>query len=186
VVGFDLAGPEAGFPPTAHLDALQAARDGGLRLTIHAGEGDGPRSIEQALDCGAERVGHGVRIVEDVALDEDGVIIRMGAIAARVHDGRTPLEVCPTSNLHTRAVAGPTEHPLGLLHRNGFVVTLSTDNRLMSRIVPSDEFAFALEHQAMSVADLRQITLQAVDAAFCDDATRRRVRARVEAGYPPV
>ncbi len=187
VVGFDLAGPEAGFPPTLHLDACRRALEGGLHLTIHAGEGAGPASIASALDpCGAERLGHGVRVVEDLELSDAGEAVAMGPVAARVHRDRVPLEVCPTSNLHTKAFPDMSRHPIGVLHRSGFVVTLNTDNRLMSRIVPTDELAATADAHGFTVADFRQIAMQAVDAAFCDEATRSRVRRRVEAGYPPV
>jgi adenosine deaminase len=182
VVGFDLAGPEAGFPASDHRSACEMARDGGLCLTIHAGEGDGVASIAGALEVGAQRLGHGVRIIEDVAF-EDGDILGFGRVATAVHSRGIPLEVCPTSNLHTGMYPDAAHHPLGLLHRAGFQVTLNTDNRLMSAIDPSDEFELAGSHMGMTRADLRMMTLRAVDAAFCDDATREAVRQRVIDGY---
>ncbi len=183
VVGFDLAGPEAGFPPTDHLDACRAALAGGLHLTIHAGEADGPESMLAALEiCGAERLGHGVRIVDDMTI-ANGAVAEMGPIAHRVHRDAVPLEVCPTSNLHTRAFPGPAEHPVGVLHRAGFTVTLSTDNRLMSRTRPTDEFAIAVDHHGFDRSDLLQVTLAAADAAFCPEDVRSRVRGRVAAGF---
>ncbi|WKZ82860.1 MAG: adenosine deaminase [Acidimicrobiia bacterium] len=178
VVGFDLAGPEAGFPASGHSCALRAAAEGGLHITIHAGEGAGVESIADALACGAERLGHGVRIVED--LDEDG---RPGPVAGEVLERRIALEVCPTSNLDTKIYARPKDHPLGRLHRSGFVVTINTDNRLMSATSPSRELAFAVERQGMSLGDLETITMAAIDAAFCDEDTRQQVRLRVADGY---
>ncbi|MDJ0953786.1 MAG: adenosine deaminase [Acidimicrobiia bacterium] len=173
VVGFDLAGPERGYPAAAHSEACAIALDGGLGLTIHAGEADGPLSIADALDsCAAQRIGHGIRIMDDAG----------GAIAARVRDERVPLEVCPTSNLHTLGIA-PADHPLGRLLRTGFNVTLNTDNRLMSSVSLTDEFAFAAEHHGFGRKDLAQVTANAVDALFVDDETKRSLRARVNAGY---
>ncbi|NNC74196.1 MAG: adenosine deaminase family protein, partial [Acidimicrobiia bacterium] len=135
VVGFDLAGPERGYPPEAHLAACTVARRAGLGLTIHAGEGDGAHSIWRALSlCAAQRIGHGVRIIDETARDSNGVITKLGPLAARVRDHRVPLEVSMTSNLHTGMWSAAAEHPVGALHRAGFAVTINTDNRLMSGI----------------------------------------------------
>jgi len=183
VVAFDLAGPEAGFPASAHRAACRAAQAAGLHLTLHAGEGDGVASIADALGCGAERLGHGVRLVEDLTV-RDGRVVGMGAVAERVRSGGITLEVCPTSNLHTRAFPSIEAHPVGLLHRSGFAVTLNPDNRLMSGTSMTGEFAVVAAHQGFAVADLRVATLRAVDAAFCDAVTREETRERVLAGYP--
>ncbi len=173
VVGFDLAGPERGFPAAAHSEACAIALDGGLGLTIHAGEADGPPSIADALDsCAAQRIGHGIRIVDDEG----------GAIAARVRDERVPLEVCPTSNLHTLGIA-PEAHPLGRLLRSGFNVTLNTDNRLMSSVSLTDEFAFAADHHGFGIEEFKQVTANAVDALFAADTAKRSLRTAVAAGY---
>ncbi len=180
VVGFDLAGPESGFPAEAHQDACRFAKQAGLRLTIHAGEAEGPESVAAALNsCGAERIGHGIRIVDD----RDSVTGAWGHVAAAVHNDRIPLEVCPTSNLHTLAIE-PHEHPLGALMRAGFNVTLSTDNRLMSNVTLTDEFALAVDHHGLGIDDLLQLSLNSADAAFTDAGTRQRLRTAVEAGYP--
>jgi adenosine deaminase len=179
VVGFDLAGPEAGFPASRHSEACRAAIAGGLRLTLHAGEGDGPESIADAVDeCGAERIGHGVRIVEDIA--STGTL---GPVATAIRDRAIPLEVCPSSNIDTGLFPSISEHPVGFLDRSGFVVTLNTDNRLMTGTSMGSEFESVVEHQDFSISDLRRVTLNAVDAAFCDEATRPLVRERVVAGY---
>ncbi|HSG79990.1 MAG TPA: adenosine deaminase [Acidimicrobiia bacterium] len=185
VVGFDLAGPEAGFPAREHRRAIDAARDAGFRLTIHAGEADGPSSIADALDCGAERIGHGVRIIDDCRV-RDGEVVEAGPVAARVVLQDAALEICPTSNLGTGAFPSASAHPIGMLHRAGFPVTINTDNRLMSRTSMTDEFGLVVGHHAFELGDLRAVTLRAVDAAFCDDATRSAVRRRVEAGYDPL
>lgn len=182
VVAFDLAGPEAGFPPSMHAEAIDIARGGGLHLTIHAGEGDGVTSIAEALDHGTERIGHGARIIEDVTV-AGGEIVEMGPTATRIHETGVPLEICPTSNLHTGMYPDPASHPVGLLHRAGFAVTLNTDNRLMSGISLSDEFDLVAAAHGFEVGDFAAVTHRALDAAFCDDETRERVRARVETGY---
>jgi adenosine deaminase len=182
VVGFDLAGPEAGFPPSMHAEAIGIARDGGLHLTIHAGEGDGVPSLREALEHGAERIGHGARIIEDTAV-VDGAITDMGETARRVHDAGVALEICPTSNLHTGMYPDASSHPVGMLYRAGFAVTLNTDNRLMSGISLTDEFDLVAAAHGFGVPDFAAVTHRALDAAFCDDETRERLRARVEAGY---
>lgn len=183
VVAFDLAGPEAGFPPSRHRAACRAAVAGGLHLTLHAGEAAGVESIADALGCGAERLGHGVRLVDDLTV-RDGKVAGMGPVAAQVHARGIPLEVCPSSNLHTGAFPSAAEHPVGLLHRAGFAVTINPDNRLMSGTSMTTEFALVAEHQGFGLQDLRAVTLRAADAAFCDPGTRAEVRERVLAGYP--
>ena len=182
VVAFDLAGPEAGFPPSMHAEAIRTAVEGGLHLTIHAGEGDGVASMAEALDHGTERIGHGARIIEDTVV-ENGEITSLGPVAQRVLDGRIPLEICPTSNLHTGMYADAASHPIGMLDRAGFAVTLNTDNRLMSGISLTDEFDLVARAHGFGPSDFARITTTALEAAFCDDETRERVRERVEAGY---
>jgi len=184
VVAFDLAGPEAGYPADDHLEACRIASEGGLGLTIHGGEGDGPHSIWRALAiCRAQRIGHGVRIVEDTTM-VDGEIVALGALARRVRDHRVPLEIAPTSNVQTGAFADLASHPLGALHRAGFNVSLNTDNRLMSGIDLTHEFAAATNHMGLSVADLASVTLNALRAGFGDWNVRRRLRGAVRAAYP--
>lgn len=165
VVGFDLAGPERGFPPDDHLPACRTVREADLGLTLHAGEGDGLRSIWAALQrCSAHRLGHGVRIVDDCVV-EHGDITKTGRLASYVRDFGVPMEVCPRSNLQTLGIA-PEAHPLGMLYRAGFTVTLNTDNRLMSRVSLSDEFAFAARHHGFELPDLLSVTENAVWASF--------------------
>jgi adenosine deaminase len=182
VVGFDLAGPEAGFPPSLHAEACEIAASAGLHLTIHAGEGDGVASIAGALAVGAERIGHGARIVEDTVVS-GGEIIDMGPVASVIHDREVPLEICPTSNLHTGMYPDIGAHPVGMLYRAGFAVTLNTDNRLMSGISLSDEFALVADHHGFGLRDFEAVTARAAAAAFCDDETRVRTLDRVAAGY---
>jgi adenosine deaminase len=178
VVGFDLAGPELGFPADDHLPACRLAKEYGLGLTIHAGEADGPDSIHRALTkCGADRIGHGIRISDDIAAD--GVL---GGVASLVRDRQIPLEVCPSSNLHTLGITAK-EHPLGRLQRLGFNLTLNTDNRLMSRVTLTDEFMFAVEHHGFTAGDLQQVTMAALDGAFVDHSTRNALKQAVAAAY---
>jgi adenosine deaminase len=132
VVGFDIAGPEAGYRPTRHLEAFEAVRKENFHITIHAGEAFGLPSIWEALQfCGAERLGHGVRIVDDITVHDDGSVA-LGRLAAFIRDRRIPLEMCPTSNVHTGAASSMDAHPFDLLRRLRFRVTVNTDNRLMS------------------------------------------------------
>jgi adenosine deaminase len=182
VVGFDLAGPEAGYPPDDHLPACRLARSYGLGLTLHAGEGAGVSSIAAAVTrCGARRIGHGVRIIEDTETAA-GEVVALGGVARLVRDLRIPLELCPTSNLHTMGIA-PSAHPLGALHRAGFNVTLSTDNRLMSRTTLTDEFLFAATHHGFTRSDLGRATVAALEAGFGDWSVRRSLLDRVAAAY---
>ena len=182
VVGFDLAGPEAGFPADDHLPACRLVREHGLGLTIHAGEADGPDSIHRAIaKCGATRIGHGVRIADDLTL-EDGAVSRSGSLAALVRDRRIPLEICPTSNLHTLGISA-SQHPLGLLYDAGFNVTLNTDNRLMSNVTLTDEFAVAVEHHGFQRSDLERTTRAALDAAFLETDLRKNLHEVVSADY---
>ncbi len=175
VVGFDLAGPEAGFPPDDHLPAFRVIHDAGLGLTIHAGEADGPNSIFRALaTCGAHRIGHGVHIVDDATWN-DGELTDLGALAQRVLDERVPLEVAVRSNVHTSFVPNAASHPLGALYRAGFNVSINTDNRLMSGVTVTSEYASAVDDQGMSLEDLASITTEAIRAGFGSWDERRRI-----------
>lgn len=182
VVGIDLAGPEAGHPAHEHRNALGLAREAGLRVTIHAGEGDGVQSIADALESGAERIGHGARIIEDTTV-RDGKIIAMGSVARELHDRQIALELCPTSNLDTGMYPSPAHHPFGLLYRAGFAVTLNTDNRLMSATTMSREFALVSEFCGIDRDDLHIITRNAAQAAFCTEAERLALLERIEADW---
>ncbi|MFP4636029.1 MAG: adenosine deaminase [Nitriliruptoraceae bacterium] len=178
VVGVDLAGPEAGFPASRHAAALRTAVDGGLHLTLHAGEADGPRSIADALDAGAERLGHGVRIVEDIAADGT-----LGSVAARVHDQQVVLEVCPTSNVHTGLCDDVASHPIGRLRELGFAVTVSPDNRLMSGVDATSELVAVADAFGWDLGDLVAVTQTALDAAFIGPSTRGRLQQRVATAF---
>jgi len=175
VVGFDLAGPEAGFPPDAHMAAIMRVREAGLGLTLHAGEGDGPHSIWRALAlCGAQRIGHGVHVADDMPV-VDGVLTDLSPFARSVRDHRIPLEVAITSNLHTASYRDAGTHPFGPLYRAGFNVSLNTDNRLMSGVSVSGEYALAAEAHHLAVEDLGIITVSAIEAGFGPWPERRRL-----------
>lgn len=182
VVGFDLAGPEAGFPADAHLEACQIVREANLGLTIHAGEADGLESIWTALQvCGAHRIGHGVRIMDDCDV-EDGEIVALGELAAYVRNFQVPLEVCPVSNTHTTQMP-LADHPMGPLLRAGFNVSLSTDNRLMSRTSMSHGMQQLARHQDFSTADFEQLTINAAMASFAPLDLKLDLLDRIKAGY---
>jgi adenosine deaminase len=166
VAGFDIAGAEAGYPPTRHLDAFEYLQRENSHFTIHAGEGFGLPSIWQAIQwCGADRLGHGVRIIDDIQVASDGEA-KLGRLAAYVRDMRIPLEMCPTSNLQTGAASSLAEHPIGLLRRLYFRVTVNTDNRLMSDTSVSQEFANLVEAFGYGWDDLQWFTVNAMKSAF--------------------
>jgi adenosine deaminase len=166
VVGFDIAGAEAGYPPTRHLDAFEYMRDHNARFTIHAGEAFGLPSIHEAIAfCSADRLGHGVRITDDIEVDPDGGV-RLGRLAAIVRDKRVPLEMCPSSNVQTGAVDSIAEHPFDLLARARFRVTVNTDNRLMSDTTMSQEMHRLVEAFGYGWTDLQRFTINAMKSAF--------------------
>lgn len=174
VVGFDLAGPEAGHPAHHHLPAIHLAREAGLRITLHAGEADGPWAIASAiLRAGAERIGHGVAVIDDCRV-EGGEVVEAGALAAAVRDRRIPLEICPSSNLATKGWS-PEQHPVGMLWRAGLSVTINTDNRLMSRTTLSDELRLVRETHRFDLTDQAAWTRIALTAAFCSEPDRHRL-----------
>ena len=187
VSGFDIAGAEAGHPPTRHLDAFEYLRRENAHFTIHAGEAFGLPSIWEAIQwCGADRLGHGVRIVDDITIDGapfaewlEGASsnpaalvdveldrVRLGRLAAYVRDTRIPLEMCPSSNLQTSAALSISLHPITLLKRLRFRVTLNTDNRLMSGTSMSREATLLAESAGWDLADLRWVTINAMKSAF--------------------
>ena len=166
VVGFDIAGAEAGFPPSRHLAAFQHMQRANGHFTIHAGEAFGLPSIWEALqECHADRLGHGVRIVDDIAVDTDGTVT-LGRLAQYVRDARIPLEMCPSSNVQTGAAPSIAEHPIGLLRSLLFRVTVNTDNRLMSGVSLSSEMSSLVEAFGYGWDDLRWLTINAMKSAF--------------------
>ena len=169
VAGFDIAGAEDGFPPILHLEAFEYLRRENAHFTIHAGEAFGLPSIWQAVQrCGTDRLGHGVRIVDDIDFDAPGGP-RLGRLAAYVRDTRIPLEMCPSSNLQTHAVPGMTsiaDHPIGPLAELGFRVTVNCDNRLMSGTSMSREMSLLVDAFDYGLDDLRWFTVNAMKSAF--------------------
>ena len=184
VVGFDIAGREAGFPPTLHLEAFQYLRRENFHFTIHAGEAFGVPSIWEAVQfCGAERLGHGVRIVDDISFDTNGKP-QLGRLAAYIRDRRLPLELCPTSNVHTGAVGSIAEHPIGLLRELGFRVTLNTDNRLMSDVSMTSEMMALHQAFGWNLEDFQWITVNAMKSAFWPfDERLRIINEIIKPGY---
>ncbi|MBQ0982049.1 MULTISPECIES: adenosine deaminase [Micromonospora] len=171
VVGFDIAGAEAGFPPTRHLDAFEYLQRENFHFTIHAGEAFGLPSIWQAIQwCGADRLGHGVRIVDDIG--PDGTL---GRLAAYVRDKRIPLELCPSSNVQTGAVASIADHPIGLLRDLRFRATVNTDNRLMSGTSMSREMSLLVETFGYGWKELQWFTINAMKSAFIPFDERLRI-----------
>ncbi|WEV79698.1 adenosine deaminase [Janibacter cremeus] len=183
VAGFDIAGAEAGHPPSRHLDAFEYLRRENAHFTIHAGEAFGLPSIWEALQwCGADRLGHGVRIVDDIgfadgtvtddplaanrAACEDPSVLRLGRLAAFVRDKRVPLEMCPHSNVQTGAAPSIAAHPITLLTRLRYRVTLNTDNRLMSDTSMTKEMLALVTEAGWTLEDLRWVTTNAMKSAF--------------------
>jgi adenosine deaminase len=183
VAGFDIAGAEAGFPPTRHLNAFEYLQRENFHFTIHAGEAFGLPSIWQALQwCGAERLGHGVRIVDDIEATPSG--LRLGRLASYVRDRRVPLEMCPSSNLQTGAAGSIVEHPIGMLAAMRFRVTVNTDNRLMSGTTLSREMELLAGAFGYDLEDMRWFTINAMKSAFLPFDERLHLIERViKPGY---
>jgi adenosine deaminase len=183
VCGFDIAGPEDGFPPTKHLRAFHLIQREDFHLTIHAGEAFGLPSIWEAVQfCNAERLGHGVRIVDDIT-EVDGRH-QLGRLANYVRDRRIPLEVCPTSNVHTGAATSIETHPIDLLKRLRFRVTLNTDNRLMSGVTLSGEFERCASVFGWTLEDMEWLTLNAAKSTFYEFSQRlNMINTIIKPGY---
>ncbi len=166
VVGFDLAGDESGYPPKKHLQAFQYIRNKNFNITIHAGEAFGVESIWQAVQlCGAHRIGHGTRLIEDMTL-EGTYIEETGSLANFIRDRRIPMEMCLTSNIGTGVATDYAHHPFPIFLRNQFRVFLCTDNRLMSDTTLTREMEIAVEYYNLSLRDLEKITINAMKSAF--------------------
>jgi adenosine deaminase len=166
VVGFDLAGEEGGYPPKKHVDAFHYIQRENFNITVHAGEGFGKESIWQAIQyCGAHRIGHGTRLIDDIAVSE-GKAIKLGDLAQYVLDKRIPLEICLLSNVHTGATPSLEQHPFKILYQEKFRVTLNTDNRLMSNTSMTREFEAASETFGLTVDDFEKISINAMKSAF--------------------
>ena len=162
--------PRRAIRPRRYLDAFDLIHQANFHLTIHAGEAFGLPSIWEALQwCGAYRLGHGVRIVDDITVDDDGQLT-MGRLATYVRDQRIPLEMCPTSNVHTGAVASIEEHPIHLLRQLSFRVTVNTDNRLMSGVTLSRN-STGCRGVRLRPSDIEWLTINAMKSAFGHHST---------------
>ncbi len=182
VCGFDIAGAEDGYPPSRFAAAFDYLKRHNVEFTIHAGEAFGLPSIWEAVQlCGASRLGHGVRLAEDIA--PDGTL---GELANYVRNRRIPLELCPSSNLQTGICDSIAEHPFGLLARLQFRVTVSCDNRLMSRTTLSREFALLSEAFGYELADLQRFCVNAAKSAFLPFDQRLALIERVKDGFARV
>lgn len=166
VVGFDLAGPEAGFPATLHARTLTRLTDAGLPLTLHAGEADGAERVVEAADLGARRIGHGVRLADAIGVRDDLVD---DARARGLH-----LEICPTSNVHTGAAASIAAHPIRALWEAGISLSYHTDNRLISGIDLSGEAASLIEQGGFEASDLVRMGVMAARHSFLPEAARSK------------
>lgn len=184
VVGFDIAGSESGNPPSRHLDAFRIVAQANSHITIHAGEAFGLPSIWEALQiCGAERLGHGVRIIDDITVEPDGQVA-LGRLASFVRDRRVPLEMCPTSNVHTGVCDTIAEHPIGLLRDLRFRVTVNTDNRLMSDTSMSNELLQLHEAFGWGWDDFEWLTINAMKSSFWPfDQRLRIINEQIKPGY---
>lgn len=184
VVAFDLAGAETGFPPSLHAEALAFARRTQQNITIHASEPPDLELIAEALEYGAHRVGHGVRLQADIEFSPDGSIdtsTGLGPLARYVLDHQVHLEMAPTCHVHVGAVASIAAHPISAMLRAGFNVGINTDNRLMSGVMPSSEFAVVANEHDLTADEVRQLNLNAIAAAFCPIEQRRAIAGLCQA-----
>jgi len=186
VVGFDIAGPEDGFPPSDQKETFDYLRKEDAHFTIHAGEAYGLPSIWEAIQlCGAERLGHGVRIIDDI--DFSGTEPKLGQLASYVRDRRIPLELCPTSNLQTGAAKSYAEHPIGRLAKLRFRITLNTDNRLMSQTSMSFEMSEAVKAFNWDFTELQRVTINAMKSAFIPYPDRLKIiESVIKPGYQKI
>ena len=186
VIGFDIAGPEDGFPPSDQKESFDYLRKENAHFTIHAGEAYGLPSIWEAIQiCGAERLGHGVRIIDDI--DFSGPEPKLGLLASYVRDRRIPLELCPTSNLQTGVAKTYAEHPIGALAKLRFRVTLNTDNRLMSQTSLSFEMAESVKAFGWDLAELQRVTINAMKSAFITYPERLKIiEGVIKPGYQKI
>ena len=183
VVGFDIAGPEAGFPPTDHIKAFNYLRENGAHYTIHAGEAFGIESIALAVrECGAERIGHGIRLIDDI--DFSSGEPKLGSLAQEILDNQVCLEMAPTSNLQTGGAASYATHQIGVMKKLGFNVTLNTDNRLMSATSMIREAREIATGYSWTMDDLHDVARNGIYSAFIDDDEQEDIyQSQIKAVY---
>lgn len=175
VVAFDIAGDEYGHPPKKHIEAFRYIRSKNFNITIHAGEAFGLESIWQAIQiCGAHRIGHGVRLVEDMVL-ENNSLVKLGSLSQFILDRRIPMEMCLSSNVGTGAAESYEKHPFPIFFKNNFRVFLCTDNRLMSDTTLTKELTIAAEKYNLSFRDLEKISINAMKSAFIHHDEKIRI-----------
>jgi adenosine deaminase len=168
VVGFDLAGAEEDFPAKKHREAFSRVLANNINCTLHAGEAYGPESIHQAIHlCGAHRIGHGVRLIED------------GDLLNYVNDHRIPLECCPSSNVQTKAVRSIEDHPIRLFYDLGLRVTVNTDNRMVTRTSVSEEYLLLHQQLGFTLEEIKDLIIMGFKSAFLPYAIKRAMLAEV-------
>jgi adenosine deaminase len=161
IIGFDIAGPEFNFMPSLFQTSFMKIKEAGINITIHAGEGDGVHSIKDALSNGAQRIGHGVRIIEDINLETG----ELGDTSKQIISNQIPLEVCITSNIHTNMYKSVNDHPIKNLIDFGFNISLNTDNRLMSNTNVSKEIKIA---ESLGISNVEQLLINSTSYSFLD------------------
>ncbi len=174
VVAFDLAGAETGWPPSLHAEALTFARQRHINVTIHASEPPDLELIDDALQHGAHRIGHGVRLRSDITTRQDGSL-ELGPLARYVFDHRVPLEMAPTCHVHVGAVPDLPSHPIGPMLRHGFNVSVNTDNRLMSGVMPSSEMLAVSSTFGLDWGEIEQLVVNGVMSGFAPLEVRRNI-----------
>ncbi len=186
IVGFDIAGPEMGFPPTDHIKAFNFLRENGAHYTIHAGEAAPLESIALAVrDCQTERIGHGIRLIDDITFIDGEA--RLGDLAQEILDKQIALEMAPTSNLQTGGAASYADHPIGVMKNLGFNVTINTDNRLMSDTSMVAEMTHIATAHNWTLQDLQDVTENAMNAAFISaDEIAQILESQIRPGYEKV
>ena len=175
VVGFDLAGYERSFPPKKHLESFQFIKRANFNITIHAGETFGKESIWQAIQyCGAHRIGHATRLIDDIVLNKDGEVLSFGDLAQYILDKRIPLEICLLSNIHTGVIDNLENHPFNILFKEKFRVTLNTNHRLINASTMTREFLTAVNYFNITLDDIEKITINSMKSAFISYSERFR------------
>jgi adenosine deaminase len=183
VVGFDIAGPEAGFPPTDHIKAFDYLRSNGAHFTIHAGEAFGVESIALAVrDCHAERIGHGIRLIDDIAFSSGTAVL--GSLAQEILDRQICLEMAPTSNLQTGGAASYETHQIGVMKKLGFNVTINTDNRLMSATSMIREVTEISRGYSWTIDDLHDVARNGIMSAFISEEEKQDIyKSQIKSGF---
>jgi len=161
IIGFDIAGPELNFRPSLYKNTFKKVADENINITIHAGEGDNVDSISDALNNGAKRIGHGVRIIEDIDLETN----KLGKTATYIIENKIPLEICITSNIHTNMYESIEQHPIVNLLNLGFNISINTDNRLMSNTDINNEINIC---KKLGIDNPEELLVKSASYSFLD------------------